>query len=177
MGELKMPKKQSSKQNKLVQNAVKLQTYTPDALTIKSSRPEFLLSGGTWDGYQLYDLYAEAHTPFEWHDDLFSFARECEITLFSTPFDSSAVELLEQLQAPPTKLRHLRSIFRIELVASRGKPLLIQQVQQHLKKFLKLYVARSAGATENPTISLHKCLPCSLGRVEVKHSQKITRKI
>ena len=77
-------------------NAVKIQSFTPDTMTIKSDKSEFRINGGLWDGYTLYDLYEEAHTPFEWHKELFDHAKSEGITIFSSPFDDTAVKLLQR---------------------------------------------------------------------------------
>ena len=74
-------------------NAVKIQSYTPDTMTLNSTKEDFLINEGLWRGYSLYQLYEEAYTPFEWHEELFAFAKSIGITLFSTPFDESAVDL------------------------------------------------------------------------------------
>ena len=85
-------------------DAVKIQTYTPETMTIDISKSDFLIDDGLWKGRSLYNLYSEAFTPFEWHDKLFSYAREVGITLFSSPFDESAVDLLRSLDAPAYKI-------------------------------------------------------------------------
>ena len=108
-------------------HAVKLQTYTADSMTINCDKDDFRIRGGLWDGYTLYDLYKEACTPYEWHGELFKFAKDIGITIFSTPFDEEAVDLLESLNTPAYKIAsfELTDLDLIEYAASKGKPILI----------------------------------------------------
>ncbi len=108
-------------------DAVKLQTYKPETITLDHDSEEFIIKSGLWAGRKFFDLYAEAMTPWAWHKDLFEYAKDIDITIFSSPFDFTAVDLLEQLGAPAYKIASFEiiDIPLIKYVAQTGKPIII----------------------------------------------------
>ena len=132
-------------------DAVKLQTYAPDTLTIKSNRPDFKIRGGLWNGKTLWDLYEKAQTPFEWHKELFNYAKKIKITCFSTPFDESAVDLLESLNCPFYKIAsfEMNHIPLIKKIAKTKKSIIISTGMANLKEIDLAYkTAKKNGAKE-----------------------------
>jgi N-acetylneuraminate synthase len=134
-------------------HALKLQTYTPDTITIDVDAPEFRISAGhdLWGGQNLYQLFAKAHTPFEWHAPIFDRARSLGLTVFSAPFDPTAIELLESLGAPAYKIAssELVDLPLIRLAASTGKPLIISTGMASVADIAAAVdVARAAGASQ-----------------------------
>jgi hypothetical protein len=132
-------------------DAVKLQTYTPETITINSKKNDFKIKKGLWNGFTLWDLYKKAQTPFEWHKELFDYAKKLKIICFSTPFDESAVDLLESLNCPFYKLAsfELNHIPLIKKIAKTGKPIIISTGMANLKEIDLAYkTAKKNGAKE-----------------------------
>jgi len=140
-------------------DAIKLQTYTPDTMTIDCDNPFFkdVLKGSIWEGRTLYDLYREAYTPWEWHRQLFDVAKEEGLICFSTPFDKTAVDFLEHFNPPAYKIAsfEIQDIPLIEYTASKGRPMIISTGIAELKDIdLAVKTCRNVG---NNNIVLLKC--------------------
>ena len=139
-------------------DAIKLQTYTPDTITLDAKNDDFLIKGGTiWNGKYLHDLYKEAYTPWEWHKELFKTSKKEGIICFSSPFDKTAVDLLESLDNPIYKIAsfEITDIPLIKYVASKGKPIIISTGIASKKDIeLALQTCKEEG---NDKIALLKC--------------------
>ena len=132
-------------------DAVKMQTYTADTITLDCQSPDFMIEGGLWHGQSLYALYQKAYTPWDWHKPLFEYARQQEITMFSSPFDNTAVDLLEDLNAPAYKIASFEAIDLplIKYAAQTGKPMIISTGMANQAEIAEaIEAAREGGCTD-----------------------------
>lgn len=149
MGEIDRALQMISAAKEVGADAVKIQTYHPDRITMKSDRPEFKIKSGIWNNRTLHDLYSEAQTPESWHPALFAHAKQIGITVFSSPFDLGAVDLLESLDAPAYKIASFEIIDLqlIERVARTGKPIIMSTGLADEQEIAEaIHTAKSAGA-------------------------------
>jgi pseudaminic acid synthase len=132
-------------------DAVKLQTYTPKMLTIKSNKSDFKIKNGLWSGMTLWDLYEKAQTPLKWHKELFDYAKKLKITCFSTPFEENAVDFLEHLKCPIYKVAsfEMNHIPLIKKIAKTNKPIIISTGMASIQEIDLAYkTAKKSGAKE-----------------------------
>jgi len=159
-------------------DAVKIQTYNADTMTIDCDSSDFIVNGGLWNGYKLYDLYNEAQTPYDWHKELFDFANKVGVTLFSTPFDETAVDLLESLGAPAYKIAsfELIDLPLISYIAKFNKPMLISTGMASQTEISEaLECARSFGCN---SLLLFHCIssyPAPIEQANLRSIQKLKK--
>lgn len=155
-------------------DAIKMQSYTADTITINCEKEDFQIHGGLWDGYNLYKLYEWAQTPFEWHKPIFDHARKTDITLFSTPFDETAVDLLEDLNVPAYKIASFEAVDLplIKYVAQTKKPMIISTGMANLEEITEaVETARDNGCAQ--LVLLH-CISSYPAPIEQSNLKTIT---
>jgi len=148
-GNFKLAKKLIKCAHKNGADAVKLQTYTADTMTLKSNKKYFKIKQGLWKGYTLWDLYNQAHTPLEWHKELFKYGKSLGIKVFSTPFDDTAVDFLEKLKCPIYKIAsfEMTDLNLVKKISQTKKPIIISTGMANLEEITTtLKVAKKNGA-------------------------------
>jgi pseudaminic acid synthase len=160
-------------------NAVKLQTYTADTMTLDSDSPDFLIKDGPWSGFKLYDLYAWAQTPYEWHKELFQYAKKIGITIFSTPFDETAVNLLEELKTPAYKIAsfEITDLPLISYVARTGKPMIMSTgMASEFEIEAAVETAQSSGCSELVLLHCTSSYPAPINQANLRQLCELGRR-
>lgn len=160
-------------------HAIKIQTYTADTMTIDCDSEEFMIRGGLWDGYKLYDLYKWAETPFEWHKAIFDYAASIGITIFSTPFDETAVDLLESLNTPAYKIASFEAtdLPLIRYVASKGKPMIMSTGMCSEEEIAEaVNTAREAGCKELVLLHCISSYPAPMDQAKLRQMPNLAER-
>lgn len=157
-------------------DAIKIQTYTADTMTIDCDLPDFMVKGGLWDGFKLYDLYKSAETPYEWHEEIFAHAKKIGITIFSTPFDETAVDLLEKLNTPAYKIASFEIVDLplIKYVAKTGKPIILSTgmaSEDEIEEAIK--TARDSGCNQLVLLHCISSYPAPIDQANIKQISKL----
>ncbi len=160
-------------------DAVKLQTYTADTMTINSNKKYFQIKEGLWKGYTLWDLYNKAHTPLKWHKKLFKYGKSLGIKVFSTPFDSTAVDFLEKLNCPIYKIAsfEMTDLDLVKKVAQTKKPIIISTGMANLKEVeTTVKTARKSGAKDITLLYCVSNYPSSISDFNLNNIQIFKKK-
>lgn len=178
-GELKNVYKAIKVAKKSGADAIKIQTYTPDTMTIDSSKNDFKIKKGLWKGDTLYELYKKAYTPFEWHDKIFKYADKIGITCFSTPFDKTAVDLLESLNTPIYKIAsfEITDLELLEYIASKKKPIILSTGMANLNEIKE--AIKTINSKKNNNIILLHCVsgyPSPISEINLKTIRDLREK-